>query len=203
MKFEFEIKDVWQILIDVKTMQRIRQIAIKRKTTLSWVVRYCTFKYISSRPLIWNKKAQELFDATNPNRRKKLDFNFENKWHRLQLCLYGSDIRTLQITALQMDITVSDLVRMAIQNIIDELTSIPPSNTEWYWKGIKLIANYLPSPGIDHSKIMCIFWEFIPFAKEDYKYMKGTIAPQSYYTPLAMQTHIRQREIEQLGIRTH
>ncbi len=134
---------------------RVVRVARIRKTTFSWVVRYCLFRLIKRRkPLkyILNVTIRESLKS-NENE------NFESVWesairqkkckrfHRHRLCLYGEDELFIRVIAGILNCTMTHLVRFSVEkslSFLEKMLLHPISRFHqimFYWLGIKLFQD--------------------------------------------------------------
>lgn len=136
---------LWEVLLPAKWIAEIRRVAKKRQVTLSWVVRYCTFKFMRRKKISLSEKEQTIVniireEMQNYGSRSKKNCSKEKLMHRLQVCFYGEDERWLRMVALELNLTVSMLIRIAIYRYlftIEEEKSVPAWRL--FWMGIKFI----------------------------------------------------------------
>jgi len=58
-----EIKNVWEVRMDLFLWNKIVCAAEYRKKTYSWIVRYCVFELAQKKNLRWTKKLSKLYDC--------------------------------------------------------------------------------------------------------------------------------------------
>lgn len=124
---ETVISGIIEVLVPLSLWQRIKKVKKKNPSlTYSWISRYALFKLLrrsGHERFIGNPKLQRL---------RKDDRNYSKareKCHRHSLCLYGSDEESIQQLSLELRISISALVRIALLWYLQELEveSIPPS----------------------------------------------------------------------------
>ena len=104
------ISNIWETIVDLNTWEQISLARKITRSTFSWVVRYCVFN------LLHNPRKLETLAGEIPSMRCA-----RANGHRLKLCLYGEDENTLRLIAYKMQISVSSLIRLAIQLHIHRL----------------------------------------------------------------------------------
>ncbi|MDH5716571.1 MAG: hypothetical protein OEZ22_02910 [Spirochaetia bacterium] len=126
-----EIKNVWDVHLDVHIWENIKTAAEIHSRSFSWIVRYCVFQLVLKKNLRWTNKLKIL----NENIKK----NIPGKTHRHQLCLYGDDELLLRTAAIQLKISVSQLLRLSIAMFLDRLLKKKVSKENLFWYGIKIV----------------------------------------------------------------
>ncbi len=128
-----QIRELWEVHLSVETWQQIRTISRKRKTSCSALVRYCVFRLISAENLRWNALYEKAHRAGSGR---------GTHYHRHLLCLYGEDVVQLRLAAMQLRITVSALVRLALKLYLPRLameihSRKYVSDEKLFWHGTK------------------------------------------------------------------
>jgi len=162
---KYPIDYVWQVRISQKVWDRIVAVAVKKKTTYSWIVRYCTFRLCCTADLKWNDGLLDAFEQIKPEK--------AGKTHRLQLCLYGHDVKIIQMIANMLEISISDLIRIALYLYLKLLEEDKVEESDFYWNGIKLVSCVIPKRLYSNGRLLGYFHEIHPFSWEDYSNMHG------------------------------
>ncbi|MES0489215.1 MAG: hypothetical protein ABUK01_04435 [Leptospirales bacterium] len=140
-----------EIRVNANAWEKVVRISEAKKTSYSWVVRYCVFRLIKRKDpfmfitncVLKSGKHDKWKKYQSLNRRVKLQSS-EEHLHRHKLCLYGSDEMFIRMTAGLMHWTMSRLVRLALEWYLDELVRGLSENSSqfhrlaFYWLGIKL-----------------------------------------------------------------
>ncbi len=116
-------------------MQSIRSASKAYKTTMSWVVRYCVFRLARRRRLDLDSW-REIADAWKENRKKNTPLSSETM-HRFMLCLYGEDEKILLELKYRSGLTVTMLIRIALNRFLGKLINRGISDWSLYWFGLK------------------------------------------------------------------
>lgn len=138
---------IWEVLLPPEWVNKIRYLAKKRKVTMSWIVRYCIFRLLRRRKLALSPTEQTMLEKIQAemrlHRSRTMRYYSTNKtlFHRLQVCFYGEDEKWLRLAALELEISVSMLIRFAIYRYfagLENEKAIP----YWrlFWMGIKFTA---------------------------------------------------------------
>ncbi len=125
------IHDIWEVRLDKKIIERLRRLAIQRRTTMSWLARYCIFKLVHKKKIHINK-FHEMVDEFRADRPPFRELG------RFYICFYGDDILWVKMKAGQLGVTVSMLVRVALLRYIDSLEGVQRVPA-WrlFWYGLK------------------------------------------------------------------
>jgi len=198
MKTIFDVEEVWQVRIQNNIWQSIRIQAIKRKTTYSWIVRYCVFRFLSDQSFQLDEnfielylKSKAIFFTDSDNETTEKDY------HRHQLCLYGDDIRVIKMIATMFDINVTDLVRMALIRFLPLFGENKVDEEDFYWHGIKITKVVIPYRAYSAHKALFFSFEFALFSPVEYLYMRGQ--PQEPLDHLGMTMRTSKLVAQQLG----
>jgi hypothetical protein len=129
------ITALWEVRMPISLWQKVCAIAELRETTFSSITRFCAFALAERNCLRWRKTLAKLKEVD------KKEYA-EGKHHRHIVCLYGEDARLLQLAALQLGISVSALIRIALRLYLRRLAAEIHSRryvTEacMFWRGIK------------------------------------------------------------------
>lgn len=129
------ISALWEVRMPISLWQKVRTTAGLRDTTFSAITRFCAFALAERNQLRWKKTLCELNEV---DRREYA----EGKHHRHIVCLYGDDVRLLRLAAIQLGISVSALVRIALRLYLRRLAVEVHSRRYvtdacLFWRGIK------------------------------------------------------------------
>ncbi len=116
------IANLWEVHLSSRYWQRIQTIALLRRRTYSTVTRFCVLRLARKCTLRWTKKLGQAFVAS------KRKHQLENAKHRHMLCLYGDDEKIIRLAAMELGVTVSAFVRLALELYLDLLAMEKHSN---------------------------------------------------------------------------
>ena len=102
------ITDLWEVRISSTFWTKIRNLAKQRKTTFSTISRYCIFRLIEPERL----RKFRLFSTANSRINDEMHSTVHQ--HRHLICFYGEDIKLVRLAAMQLNMTVSALIRIAL-----------------------------------------------------------------------------------------
>lgn len=115
------ICDLWEVQLTPKMWRFIQQLARKRRTTYSSISRFCLFRLAEPQTLrlfpLLRKIAAE----------NKKTVSCSPQLHRHIICLYGEDVKLLKLAAMQLNLTVSAFIRLALWLYLPRLLSQPNS----------------------------------------------------------------------------
>jgi hypothetical protein len=86
----------------------VRQAARKRHVTYSWITRFCAFRLIERQAL----RTHRMVGYAKQQVQKEKEISSEK--HRHLVCFYGEDIKFVRYAALELGISVSVLIRIAL-----------------------------------------------------------------------------------------
>ncbi len=129
------ISEVWEVRMPPRLWRSVCSAAHRRHTSFSLISRFCVFALAERSHLRWRRGLSELFQI---DKREYAEGNH----HRHMVCLYGEDARLLRLAALQLGISVSGLIRLALRFYLRyfamEIHSRRyVSDACLFWKGIK------------------------------------------------------------------
>lgn len=156
-KKPFHVDSILEIRLCMDSWEKITQVAAATNKSYSWVVRYCLFRLI-------NRHCPDKFVQYGA---KELSPNLSNRYqefiemdntvlqrranplkHRHRLCLYEQDEIFIRIVAAKAGITMTHLVRFALELYLDKmlrrwLSPMPLSKRIFlggflFWLGIKI-----------------------------------------------------------------
>ena len=121
------IASVIEVLFNFETWNQIKIIRKRSSSTFSWVVRFCIFGLLDE---LQNHK----IDREQRDESQSLAGN-RKTGHRLQLCLYGDDEKQIKLAALELRISIADLIRIAIMKylpVLQKMTAKSRKQTKKY-----------------------------------------------------------------------
>lgn len=130
------ITDVWEVRIPQKLWCTIVRIARSRRKTFSTITRLCVFALAERSALRWRSKLREL------NQLDKEELKAASCVHRHMLCLYGEDAKLIRLASLELKITVSAFIRLALRFYLryfamEKHSRRYPTDAILFWKAIK------------------------------------------------------------------
>jgi len=129
------INNLWEVHLDLELWLRIVKVARMYKCSLSWITRYCTFR-------LARKKNLNMRKVMKIHSQKIITIQKESDHHRHIMCLYGNDEKLLRIAAMQLEVTVSQLIRLALYWFLPKLENKLAKWEHIYYHGTK-ICQYL------------------------------------------------------------
>ena len=109
------ICDIWEVRLSSRLWQHLRKIASIRRCTYSTITRFCIFQLAEFEQL----RCTALFTRINSEIRK--DSVIACQFHRHMVCLYGDDVKLLRLAAMQLNMTVSAFIRLALWRYLPRL----------------------------------------------------------------------------------
>lgn len=175
------ITEIWEVRLPHRLWAIIKQLSAQTGVTYSTITRLCVFHLAERSHLRLGKAFQTV---------KKQDM-VEYKQavhHRHMVCLYGEDARLWRLAAMQMGISVSCLIRLALRLYLHKIAMVFHSSRSLFqdlvfWKGIKrwiaipLIArNHYTLPDIRRF----LFQSFPPQLRWGWSATKEAVADELY-----------------------
>ncbi|MDH5718526.1 MAG: hypothetical protein OEZ22_12945 [Spirochaetia bacterium] len=157
---KIEIKNIWEVHIDLSVWENIKIAAKIHNKSYSWIVRYCVFQLANKKNLRWTKKMQNI--------NKDLKLISVNEKHRHQLCLYGDDEIFLRTAALILGISISQLIRISIAMFLKRFLTKKVSKENLFWYGIKIFARINKFRSLKENYIAMDFQSYKIFLPSDY-----------------------------------
>jgi len=155
-----EIRNVWDVHLDVQIWDNIKYAAEIHSRSFSWIVRYCVFQLALKKSIRWSNKLKTIHENIKKNPPEKT--------HRHQLCLYGEDELLLRYAAIQLRISVSQLIRICIAMFLDRLVKKKVSKENLFWYGIKIIHASKDFRSIKNKILAMHFHSLKPFSVNQY-----------------------------------
>jgi len=107
-----QITNILEVHLDKKQWQSIAAIARKRRKTFSTVTRFCVLRLARKTHLAWTSRLQKCHsDARLRFSRAKSMAEI----HRHRMCLYGEDEKLIRLAAMDLGLTLSGFIRLAIE----------------------------------------------------------------------------------------
>lgn len=129
------ITDVWEVRISANHWKILVNTAKQRQCSFSNLTRYCVFRLAERQNLSWRKYLTEVAEKV------KAETPRGREGHRHLVCFYGEDIRLVRLAAMNLGISVSAFVRLALFLFLPRLAleihsrkSVSP--TELFFLGI-------------------------------------------------------------------
>lgn len=144
------ITELWEVHLQERTWEAVRSCAKQRKCSYSNISRYCLFRLIEHQNLKWNRLMSDTKDGLMGQITRGASV------HRHVMCFYGEDLRAVRYAAMVLGITVSMLIRIAIQLYLPRLAmenrSRKVSNEELFKLGVKR-WQYVQCAALNHFRI--------------------------------------------------
>lgn len=131
-----QISNLLEVRLAPLHWNRIKLCAWRRRRTYSTITRYCVLRLARKCALRWTPKMRE---ATNSVRQ---GLNIAQDMHRHMMCLYGEDEKLIRLAAMDLGITMTAFVRLAIELYLPALamekrSSRPITHADLTWEGIR------------------------------------------------------------------
>jgi len=107
-----------EVHLAAKQWRAIVALARKRAWTFSMMTRYCVLRLASKTRIEWTTRLQEA------HHKAKLGISIaraEGEVHRHLMCLYGDDEKLIRVAAMDLGITMSAFVRLAVELYLHHL----------------------------------------------------------------------------------
>lgn len=111
------ITEIWEVRLNPALWTRIVDTARARRCTYSCVTRYCIFRLVEKA----NVHPAKAFWKSQKKATRELRGGSD--LHRHMACFYGEDIRLVKLVALQLGVTVTALIRIALQLYLPRLAA--------------------------------------------------------------------------------
>ncbi|MDH5719125.1 MAG: hypothetical protein OEZ13_00750 [Spirochaetia bacterium] len=155
-----EIKNVWNVHLDVHIWENITLAAQMHSKSYSWIVRYCVFQLAIMKNIRWSNKLKIIHE--------KIKRDAPVKTHRHQLCLYGADELLLRYTAIKLKISVSQLIRISLVMFLDRLLKRKVSKNNLFWHGIKLFLGIKDFRSVKNNILAMHFHSYKSYSINQY-----------------------------------
>lgn len=135
-----QINNLLEIRLAPIHWNRIKLCAWQRRRTYSTITRYCVLKLARKCALQWTPKMR----AATKSVREGLNIAME--MHRHMVCLYGEDEKLIRLAAMDLGITLTGFVRLAIELYLPLLAMEKRSrriidDVDLTWEGIRFIES--------------------------------------------------------------
>ncbi|GAB4427146.1 MAG: hypothetical protein OHK0011_08960 [Turneriella sp.] len=110
-----KIKSVLEIRLAPAQWNRIKIAAWQRHRTYSTITRYCVLRLARKCSIRWTPRLEEA------QRGVRQGLQIARDIHRHMLCLYGDDEKLIRLAAMDLGITMSAFVRIAIEMYLPTL----------------------------------------------------------------------------------
>jgi len=160
LRAKTEIKNIWEVRIDLLTWDKIIRAARFRKKTYSWIVRYCVFELARKKDLRWTKRLKDSHI--------RIKNTVKSNQHRHMLCLYGADEIFLRNSALMLGITVTQLIRIALDVFLNRVLEGKTSKENLFKNGIKLFSKINAFRSMKKKNLAMVFHNYYTFMPENY-----------------------------------
>ena len=132
----YNVDSVWEARLRPEIISNIQSAAKQYGKSMSWVVRYCVFMLYRN-----GKDATTLQEMAEALREKNQSNPVPaSELHRLRICLYGDDERILLELKYRYRLTVTMVIRLALQIYLGGLSAGTVSAWEFFWFGLKFFA---------------------------------------------------------------
>lgn len=135
-----QITHLLEIRLAPLLWQRIRLAASQRRRTLSTITRYCTLRLARKCSLRWTRQLRQSMV------RVRQDLTQGSDMHRHMMCLYGEDEKIVRLAAIELGLTITAFVRLALELYLSRLAMEKHSydqitDAELTWEGIRIIES--------------------------------------------------------------
>jgi hypothetical protein len=113
-----QIANVIEVHLDAEQWRILVKLARHRRRTFSTLTRFCVLRLANRRELFWTKRLER---AQKQARLRISIARAEGKIHRHPMCLYGDDEKLIRVAAMDLGITMSAFVRLALELYLDML----------------------------------------------------------------------------------
>lgn len=131
------ISDLLEIRLAPLQWNRIKIAACQRRRTYSTITRYCVLRLATKCSLRWTARLQKTTVAV------RAGLAAAQETHRHMMCLYGDDVKIIRVAAMELGLTITAFVRLAIELFL--LTPAMEKHSPWVvsnqkltWEGIRL-----------------------------------------------------------------
>ncbi len=119
---------------------KIKLAVWQRRRTYSTITRYCTLRLARKCSLRWTPKLRQVAGQVREGLAIAKDI------HRHVMCLYGEDEKIIRLAAMELGLTITAFVRLAIELYLPMLAMEKHSqdlvtNDELTWEGIRVIES--------------------------------------------------------------
>jgi hypothetical protein len=131
-----QIANLIEVHLGEQEWRTIVQLARKRGWTFSMMTRFCVLRLATKTRIDWTARLQAAHDKA------KLRISIareEGGVHRHMLCLYGDDEKLIRVAAMDLGITMSAFIRLAVQLYLHLLAM--EKHSKWYVTDAHLVEN--------------------------------------------------------------
>ncbi|AFM13481.1 hypothetical protein Turpa_2842 [Turneriella parva DSM 21527] len=131
-----KIEDIWEVRLAEPLWNRIGRSSRKYGVSFSEISRYCVFRLAEKGCGLKKERFKKILADLRETHACKAAL------HRHMVCFYGEDIKLVRLAALEMGVTVSTLVRLALMLYLPRLemeihNEKAVTAQELFWLGIK------------------------------------------------------------------
>ena len=113
------ISNLWEVYLDGDLWERIKRVSARRNCSYSWITRYCAFRVARKKVVKFPRAMEKLSREVKEHYRKTPMAT--SGMHRHMMCLYGEDEKLLKVAAMELGMTVSHLIRVALYRNLPKL----------------------------------------------------------------------------------
>jgi hypothetical protein len=131
-----QIANLIEVHLAAQEWQTIVQLARKRGWSYSMMTRFCALRLASRRRSEWTTRLHKAHEQA------KLRISIaraEGKTHRHLMCLYGDDEKLIRVAAMDLGITLSAFVRLALEHYLHLLAM--EKHSRWCVTDVYLVEN--------------------------------------------------------------
>jgi hypothetical protein len=154
-----QIANLIEVHLAAEQWQAIVQLARTRQWTFSMMTRFCVLRLANKTRIEWTARLQEAHGKA------KLRISIakaEGEIHRHLMCLYGDDEKLIRVAAMDLGITMSAFVRLALELYLHLLAM--EKHSKWYVTDAHLIENAIRL--VEHMTIFAAKAGPFPFLHE-------------------------------------
>jgi hypothetical protein len=154
-----QIANLIEVHLPAGQWRTIVHMARKRGWTFSMMTRFCVLRLASKCQIDWTTRLQEAHDKA------KLRISIaraEGGVHRHLMCLYGDDEKLIRVAAMDLGITMSAFVRLALELYLYLLAM--EKHSRWYVTDAHLVENSIRL--VQHMTIFAAKAGSFPFLHE-------------------------------------
>jgi hypothetical protein len=131
-----QIANLIEVHLAVEQWRTIVKLAGKRGWTFSMMTRFCVLRLATKTRIEWTARLREAHEEA------KLRISIaraEGGVHRHMLCLYGDDEKIIRVAAMDLGITMSAFIRLALELYLHLLAM--EKHSKWYVTDAHLVEN--------------------------------------------------------------
>jgi hypothetical protein len=107
-----QIANVLDVHLSAEQWRTIVHLARKRRQTFSMMTRFCVLRLANKCHLVWTKKLERAHQEAKVRISRAPT---SGPIHRHQMCLYGDDEKLIRVAAMDLGITMSAFIRLALE----------------------------------------------------------------------------------------